>query len=92
MPVIEGGEVLDVTNVVWCTGYRHDFNWIDLPLAQDHGMPAHERGVVRSEPGLYFLGLPFLTGFTSSLLGGVGRDAEAIVECISARAAAPSAE
>jgi putative flavoprotein involved in K+ transport len=91
MPVIEGGEALDVTNVVWCTGYRHDFGWIDLPLPQDHGMPAHERGAIPSAPGLYFLGLPFLTGFTSSLLGGVGRDAEAIVECISARAAAPSA-
>lgn len=91
MPVIDGGEALDVTNVVWCTGYRHDFGWVDLPLAQDHGMPAHERGVIPSAPGLYFLGLPFLTGFTSSLLGGVGRDAEAIVDRIGARVAVPAA-
>ena len=49
----------DVTNVVWCVGFRHDLSWIDLPIFGEDGAPMHERGVVTSEPGLYFMGLPF---------------------------------
>jgi hypothetical protein len=44
--------------------------------------PVHDRGVVEAAPGLYFVGRPFLYGFTSSLIGGVGRDAEHIVKHI----------
>ena len=84
-PVLEDGRVLDVANVIWCTGFRADFGWIDLPVFGDDGEPVHERGVVAGEPGLYFVGRPFQFGFTSSLIGGVGRDAEHLVKHIAAR-------
>jgi putative flavoprotein involved in K+ transport len=67
--------VLEVANVVWCTGFRHDFGWIDLPVFDDVGEPRHDRGVVADQPRLYFVGLFFLSSVTSALVGGVGRDA-----------------
>ena len=79
-PRLEDGQVLDVTNVVWCTGFGHDFGWIHLPVFDHSGHPLHARGVVASQPGLYFLGLPFLYGVTSALIGGVGRDAEYVAD------------
>jgi putative flavoprotein involved in K+ transport len=85
-PLLEDGRVMEVATVIWCTGFRPDFGFIDLPVFDDHGLPVHHRGVVGSEPGLYFLGLWFLSGFTSSLLGGVGRDAEHVAAQIAARA------
>jgi putative flavoprotein involved in K+ transport len=86
LPLLDDGRVLDVTNVIWCTGYRPDFGWIDLPLFDDDGEPAHERGVVATVPGLYFVGLFFLSAATSSLVGGVGKDAAYIADQIAARA------
>ena len=86
-PLLEDGRVMEVATVVWCTGFRPDFGWVELPVLDEHGLPVHHRGVVGSEPGLYFLGLWFLSGFTSSLLGGVGRDAEHVATQIAARAA-----
>ena len=91
LPVLEDGRVLDVANVIWCTGFRPDFRWIDLPVFGDDGEPVHDRGVVESEPGLYFLGRPFLYGFTSSLIGGVGRDAEHIAKHIASKGSSVSA-
>ncbi len=87
-PQLDDGRCLDVANVVWCTGFEHDFSWIRLPVLDAHGMPRHERGVLPSEPGLYFVGLPFLTRFASALVGGAGRDAGEIVEH-AARALSP---
>jgi len=81
-PVIEDGHILDVANVIWCTGFVPDFSWIDLPVLGSDGSPLHDRGVVETEPGLFFIGLPFQYGFTSSLIGGVGRDANYIAERI----------
>ena len=78
-PLLDDGRVLDVSNVIWCTGYIPDFNWIHLPLRTRCGLPIQDRGVVESVPGLYFIGLPFLYSLSSALLGGVGRDAEYIV-------------
>ena len=46
LPVLEDGRVMDVSTVIWCTGFRADFEWIDLPVFGDEGEPAHERGVV----------------------------------------------
>jgi putative flavoprotein involved in K+ transport len=86
LPLLDDGRVLDVTNVIWCTGYRPDFAWIDLPIFDDDGEPAHERGVIATVPGLYFVGLFFLSAATSSLVGGVGRDAAHIADQIAARA------
>jgi putative flavoprotein involved in K+ transport len=83
LPVLEDGRVLDVANVVWCTGFRPDFGWIDVPLEfGDDGYPVQYRGVCASAPGLYFTGLPFLHSFASMLIGGAGRDAERVVRHI----------
>jgi putative flavoprotein involved in K+ transport len=80
-PVLEDGRVLDdVRNVVWCVGFRHDLSWIDLPIFGEDGAPVHERGVVTSEPGLYFMGLPFQFSSGSDVIPGVGRDARWIVK------------
>jgi putative flavoprotein involved in K+ transport len=84
-PVLEDGWDLEVANVIWCTGFVPDFAWIDLPVFAQDGGPVHDRGVVGSEPGLYFVGLVFLYALASSLVGGVGRDAEHIAEHIAAR-------
>ena len=84
LPVLEDDRVLDVANVVWCTGFKTEFSWIDLPVFGDDGQPQHERGVVESEPGLYFLGLVFLYSFSSDVLPGRGRDAEYIAKHIGA--------
>lgn len=83
-PVLEDNRVLDVKNVVWCTGFAPDFSWISLPVFGENGYPNHHRGVVDGAPGLYFVGLPFLYTLSSSLLGGVGRDAEYIANQIGA--------
>ena len=81
-PVLEDGRVMDVSNVIWCTGFVPDYSWIDLPILGDNGYPVHERGVVESEPGLYFMGLLFLSTLSSALVGGVARDAEHIARHI----------
>ncbi len=85
-PVLEDGTVLDVANVVWCTGFHPGFAWIDLPVLGEEE-PMHERGIVPSEPGLYFVGLEFLYAMSSTMIHGVGRDAERVVAAITSRAA-----
>jgi putative flavoprotein involved in K+ transport len=87
-PVLADGQVLDVANVIWCTGFRPDYTWIHLPILDDDGWPEQYRGVVTSAPGLYFLGLVFQYGFTSMLVLGAGRDAAYVVDRIAARTAA----
>ena len=81
-PVLEDGKVLEVSNVIWSTGFTRNYDWIDLSLPTHIGLPIHDRGIVASAPGLYFVGLPFLYSLSSALLGGVGRDAAHIVEHI----------
>ena len=86
MPVLDDGRVVDVRNVVWCTGFRPDLSWIDVPFATgDDGYPVQYRGVVDSAPGLYFVGLLFLHSFTSMLVGGTGKDAERVATHIVSR-------
>jgi len=80
-PLLENGEVLDVANIIWCSGFHPGFSWIDLPIHGKHE-PLHHRGVVESEPGLYFVGLHFLYSMSSTMIHGVGRDAEYVVEAI----------
>jgi putative flavoprotein involved in K+ transport len=84
LPLLEDGRVLDAPNVVWCTGFREDFSWIELPVFDDDGKPLHDRGVVTAEPGLYFVGLIFQYSITSDVLPGVGRDAERIANHLAA--------
>jgi putative flavoprotein involved in K+ transport len=87
-PVLADGRVMnDVANVIWCTGYHAGLDWIDLPVLDEHGEPRHERGLVLSEPGLYFLGLHFLYAFSSTMIHGVGRDASRVVDAIAERMA-----
>jgi putative flavoprotein involved in K+ transport len=75
-PVLDDGRVLDVRNVVWCTGFRPDYSWIDVPFEMgEDGYPVQYRGIVASAPGLYFVGLLFLHSFTSMLIYGARRDA-----------------
>jgi putative flavoprotein involved in K+ transport len=85
LPLLEDGRALAVANVVWATGYRPDFSWIDLPVLDPDGEPRHDRGVVDAQPGLYFVGLFFLSSVGSSLVGGVGRDAARIAARIAVR-------
>jgi putative flavoprotein involved in K+ transport len=87
LPVVEEGTALDVATVIWCTGFRHDLSWIELPIFQEDGRPRHERGVVTEEPGLYFVGLPFQFSAASDVLPGVGRDAAYVVKQLDRRSA-----
>jgi putative flavoprotein involved in K+ transport len=86
-PVLSDGTALDVANVVWCTGFRPDYGWIELPVIGEDGWPRERRGVVDDSPGLYFLGIPFLYSFASMLVLGAARDAAHVVDRLAARAA-----
>jgi putative flavoprotein involved in K+ transport len=83
-PMQEDGRVLDVANVIWATGFEPSFDWIDLPVFEQR-RPLHRRGVVASQPGLYFVGLSFLYAASSGQIHGVTRDAEHVVRAIAAR-------
>jgi putative flavoprotein involved in K+ transport len=82
-PQLEDGRVLQVEGVVWATGFQPDYRWINLPIFDKYGYPVHTRGVVHDMPGLYFIGLLFQTGLSSSLLGGIGKDAAYITAQVS---------
>ena len=87
-PVLDDGRVLDVQNVVWCTGFRPDYSWIDIPLdVGEDGYPVQYRGAVDSAPGLYFVGMLFLHSFASMLIAGSARDAERVATHIATRRA-----
>jgi putative flavoprotein involved in K+ transport len=85
LPMLEDGRTLAVHNVIWCSGFHHGFDWIDIPIFGGGGEPHHQSGVVENEPGLYFVGLPFLHAMSSSMIHGVGRDAARIVRAITLR-------
>jgi putative flavoprotein involved in K+ transport len=86
-PLMADQRVLEVANVIWCTGSGPDFSWIDLPVFGDRkDEPMHHRGVVATQPGLYFVGLSFLYAMSSGFLPGVDRDAEHVVQAILAGA------
>jgi putative flavoprotein involved in K+ transport len=84
-PQTEDGEVLDVANVIWATGFRSDFGWIDLPDLDASGRLANERGAVAGQPGLYVLGQEFQYMFNSHTVGGVGKDAAYVVQQLDLR-------
>jgi putative flavoprotein involved in K+ transport len=91
-PVLDGGRVLDVANVVWCTGFHPGFSWIDVPVLDEAGEPRHQRGLLPEAPGLYFVGLHWLYSMSSTMIHGVGRDAERIAEAVSTRAKSQAVE
>jgi len=78
-----------ITSIIWATGYTFDFGWIDLPVLDSSGEPKHRDGVT-DVPGLYFLGLPWLSKLSSSFLSGVGDDAAALAERILRNSTVPS--
>ncbi len=73
-----------INTVIWATGYRYDFTWIEADIFQN-GAPVHRRGVT-AVPGLYFLGLPFLHKTKSSFLSGVADDAAHLADQIAQHA------
>jgi putative flavoprotein involved in K+ transport len=79
----DDGTELDVRTVIWSTGYRSDYSWIDLPVFDDKGRVVHQRGVT-SSPGLYFLGLTWQHTRGSALLGWVKDDARYLADRIAA--------
>lgn len=83
-PATADGRVLDVANVVWCTGYREDYGILDLP-GVPAGRPDQTRGVVSAMSGLYMLGQGFLFAAASATLPGVGRDAKHLASRIGSR-------
>jgi putative flavoprotein involved in K+ transport len=90
----EDGTTMEVSSVIWATGFGLDHSWIEAPAVDSAGRPVHRRGVTES-PGLYFLGLPWMHTRGSALLGWVGQDAEYIAGRIGAfrpasRVAAPA--
>lgn len=85
----EGGGSLDLAaagigSVIWATGFRSNFSWVEIPAFDGQGYPTHERGV-SAVPGLYFLGLPWLFTWGSGRFSGVARDAEHIVATLLSR-------
>lgn len=84
-PVLEDGRVLDVTNVIWCSGFQPSFSWIEMPVFGNDGRPVHDRGAAAGHPGFYFVGLHFLYAMSSTMIHGVARDAEHVAQAIAAR-------
>ncbi len=76
LPELADGTVVDAANVVWATGFRQVFDWIDLPVLGEDGWPREYRGVVDSEPGLFFCGLSFQFAMSSMVFPGIGRDSD----------------
>jgi putative flavoprotein involved in K+ transport len=77
-------EAAGISSVVWATGYSFDFSLVKLPVLDEDGYPIQKRGITEY-PGLYFLGLPWLTSMKSGLLFGVGDDAANIAADIANR-------
>jgi putative flavoprotein involved in K+ transport len=86
-PQLGDGTILQVSSVVWCTGFRQVFDWIGLPILDQHGWPVEYRGVVGAAPGLYFCGLSFQYAFSSMVFPGISRDADYVARQIVAQAA-----
>jgi putative flavoprotein involved in K+ transport len=74
----------DISSVVWATGFTGDFSWLYLPILDDAGQPVHVDGAT-TEPGVFFVGLPWLSRRNSGILHGFPIDAHRIAAAISAR-------
>lgn len=81
-PLLADGRELDVANVVWCTGFDPGFSWIELPAFAPDGRPLERRGIVASEPGLFFVGLHYQYALSSAMVQGASRDARHVAEVI----------
>jgi putative flavoprotein involved in K+ transport len=81
LPVTIDGDVLEPQTVVWCTGYRPDYSWIDLPVTDDHGQLITERGVSPAA-GLYFIGTEFQYALASATIQGLDQDARYLAQAM----------
>ena len=70
-----------ITSIIWASGFKRDYSWLQLDTFEADGTPIHEMGVAK-EPGIYFLGLPFQTRRRSSFLFGVWYDAKYVADYI----------
>jgi len=81
LPVTADGEVLEPQTIVWCTGFRPDYGWIDLPVTDENGRPITERGVSQ-QAGLYFLGVDFQYAVASGFIQGLNQDARYLLRAM----------
>jgi putative flavoprotein involved in K+ transport len=81
-PQLADGKELSVATIIWCTGYKADFSWIDMKITDETGWPLTQRGISLYTPSLYFVGMLFQYALSSNLVGGVGRDAGFIAKHI----------
>ncbi len=79
LPQLQDGRELKVASIVWATGFKPDFSWIQMDVTDKSGWPKTNRGVSENYNGLYFVGMLFQYGLTSGLVGGVSRDAAFVV-------------
>lgn len=84
-PMLDDGQLLDVSNVIWCTGFRAGLDWIKLPIFDDSGRVKQYRGAVEGEPGLYVCGLHFQHSTSSTMIHGAARDAGYVADKIGER-------
>lgn len=82
LPVLDDGTVVEADAVVWCTGFRPDYSWLDLPVLDPAGRPRLDRGLARGVPNLAFMGVPFQFSLSSALIGGAGRDADRVADAL----------
>ena len=66
----------EIRTIVWATGFRPDYSWLDVPVLDRKGLIRHDGGVVLDAPGMYLMGMPFLRRRKSTLIDGAGDDAE----------------
>jgi putative flavoprotein involved in K+ transport len=82
-PKFPDGRTINVSSIIWATGFKPDFSWIDLKVTDEkNGWPLTKRGVANEVKGLYFMGMMFQYSRTSGLVGGVGKDAAYIAKHI----------
>ena len=75
-------QAADITSIIWATGFRQDFSWLKVDALDENGTPTHQRGV-STQPGIYFLGLPWQSRRGSTFIWGVWHDAKHVADQIS---------
>ena len=73
-----------IQTIIWATGFRPDYSWLDVDVLDAKGMVRHDGGVVVDSPGMYLIGTPFLRRRKSSFIDGARGDAEDLVDHLAA--------
>ncbi|MGM7668590.1 flavin-containing monooxygenase [Microbacterium sp. A93] len=81
-PLLANGRTVPAQTVIWATGFRHDYSWLQLPVLDADGWPREYRGVAEDVPGVFFCGLAFQFSMSSMNFHGVGADAAYIADRI----------